>query len=116
MNARFLSGSVLALCVAMALPAGASPKKTTTTPATPTTTPATTAPAATTPAPAAAGAAVFPTAVSAKYASQKAGDARMHTCLDQYHANKATNANGGMKWIQSGGGYYSACSKKLKAG
>ena len=65
-------------------------------------------------APAAAGAPVFPTAVSAKYASQKAGDARMHTCLDQYHANKAANGNGGLKWIQKGGGYYSECSKKLK--
>ena len=59
--------------------------------------------------------AVFPTSVSAKYASQKAGDARMHTCLDQYHANKAANGNGGLKWIQKGGGYYSECSKKLKA-
>lgn len=74
-------------------------------------TPATTAPAA---APAAAGAPVFPSAVDAKYASQKAGDQRMHTCLDQYHANKATNGNGGLKWIQKGGGYYSECSKKLK--
>ena len=42
------------------------------------------------------------------------GKARMHTCLDQYNANKATNANGGMKWIQKGGGYYSECTKKLK--
>ena len=66
------------------------------------------------PAPAAAGSPVFPSAVSAKYASQKAGDARMHTCLDQYHANKAANGNGGLKWIQKGGGYYSECSKKLK--
>jgi hypothetical protein len=72
--------------------------------------------AATAPAsPAAAGAAVFPSAVSPKYATQKAGDARMHTCLDQYHANKAANGNGGLKWIQKGGGYYSECSKKLKA-
>ena len=38
----------------------------------------------------------------------------MHTCVDQYNANKATNANGGLKWIQKGGGYYSECSKKLK--
>ena len=30
----------------------------------------------------------------------------MHTCVDQYNANKATNGNGGLKWIQKGGGYY----------
>jgi hypothetical protein len=65
-------------------------------------------------APAAAGAAVFPTAVSPKYSSETAGKARMHTCVDQYNANKATNANGGLKWIQKGGGYYSECTKKLK--
>jgi hypothetical protein len=38
----------------------------------------------------------------------------MHTCLDQYHANKANNANGGLKWIVKGGGYYSECNKRLK--
>ena len=43
-----------------------------------------------------------------------AGKARRHTCLDQYKANKATNANGGLKWIMKGGGYYSECSKRLK--
>jgi len=67
------------------------------------------------PAPAAAaGDAVFPTAVSPKYASETEGKQRMHTCLDQYNANKATNANGGLKWIQKGGGYYSQCNAKLK--
>jgi len=59
-------------------------------------------------------AAVFPTAVSSKYAKESAGKARMHTCLDQYHANKATNANGGLKRIVKGGGYYSECNKRLK--
>ena len=49
-----------------------------------------------------------------KYSKETAGKARMHTCVDQYNANKATNGNGGMKWIQKGGGYYSECSKKLK--
>ena len=39
---------------------------------------------------------------------------RMETCLDQYRANKANNANGGLKWIQRGGGYYSECVKRLK--
>ncbi len=29
-------------------------------------------------------------------------------------ANKAGNANGGLKWIQKGGGYYSECNKHLK--
>ena len=66
------------------------------------------------PAPAATGGAVFPSAVSSKYSSDSAGKARMHTCLDQYNANKANNANGGLKWIQKGGGYYSECNKHLK--
>jgi hypothetical protein len=65
-------------------------------------------------APAASGPATFPTAVDPKYAKETAGKARMHTCVDQYNANKATNANGGLKWIQKGGGYYSECTKKLK--
>jgi hypothetical protein len=69
---------------------------------------------AATPAPAASGPATFPTAVDPKYAKETAGKARMHTCVDQYNANKATNANGGLKWIQKGGGYYSECTKKLK--
>jgi len=58
--------------------------------------------------------AVFPNAVSPKYSSESAGKSRMHTCLDQYNANKATNANGGLRWIQKGGGYYSECNKRLK--
>jgi hypothetical protein len=60
------------------------------------------------------GPAVFPNAVDAKYAKEKAAKQRMQTCLDQYNANKATNGNGGLKWIQKGGGYYSECNKKLK--
>ena len=60
------------------------------------------------------GPAVYPSAVDAKYSKETTGKARMHTCVDQYNANKATNANGGLKWIQKGGGYYSECSKKLK--
>ena len=68
------------------------------------------------PAPAAmpAGPAVFPSAVDTKYSKESAGKARMHTCVDQYNANKTANANGGLKWIQKGGGYYSECTKKLK--
>ncbi|WNV12302.1 hypothetical protein [Tardiphaga sp. 709] len=70
-------------------------------------------PAATTAA-APSGPATFPSAVDPKYAKETAGKARMHTCVDQYNANKAANANGGMKWIEKGGGYYSECTKKLK--
>ena len=58
--------------------------------------------------------AVFPTAVDGKYSSEKPGRARRKTCPDQYKANKSTNANGGLKWLQKGGGYYSQCVKKLK--
>src|SRR6266513_1836135 len=61
-----------------------------------------------------AGPAVFPNAVDPKYAKESEGKARMHTCVDQYNANKTSNANGGLKWIQKGGGYYSECTKKLK--
>ncbi len=63
---------------------------------------------------AAPGTAVFPSAISPAHASEKPGKARLKTCLDQYNANKATNANGGLKWIQKGGGYYSECTKRLK--
>ena len=70
------------------------------------------------PAPAAApmpvGNAMFPSTIDPKYAKESAGKARMHTCVDQYNANKTTNGNGGLKWIQKGGGYYSECNKKLK--
>ncbi|HYS86687.1 MAG TPA: hypothetical protein VEN78_17045 [Bradyrhizobium sp.] len=61
-----------------------------------------------------AGPAVYPSAVDPKYSKETAGKGRMHTCVDQYNANKTANANGGMKWIQKGGGYYSECNKKLK--
>jgi len=60
------------------------------------------------------GPAIFPTAVDPKYSKETTGKARMHTCVDQYNANKATNGNGGMKWIQKGGGYYSECNRRLK--
>jgi len=71
------------------------------------------APAKEEPAPAASNA-VFPTAIAPKYSKETAGKARMHTCLDQYNANKANNANGGLNWIQKGGGYYSECNKRIK--
>ncbi|UGX88005.1 MULTISPECIES: hypothetical protein [unclassified Phyllobacterium] len=69
-------------------------------------------PAATTAAPAGVG---FPKAVSAKYSTESAGKARMHTCLEQYYANKQNNTLGGLKWIQKGGGYYSLCNSRLKS-
>jgi hypothetical protein len=65
-------------------------------------------------APVATGNATFPRAVSPKYSGESAGKARRETCLDQYRANKATNGNGGLKWIEKGGGYYSECNKRLK--
>ncbi len=60
-------------------------------------------------------AAVFPKAVSRKYANESAGKARLNTCADQYNANKAANANGNLKWIEKGGGYWSQCNAKLKS-
>ena len=65
-------------------------------------------------APVASGPAVFPSAIASKYASETPGKGRMHTCVDQYNANKASGGNGGLKWIEKGGGYYSECNKKLK--
>ena len=61
-----------------------------------------------------AGPAVYPSAVDPKYSKETAGKGRMHTCVDQYNANKAGNGNGGLKWIEKGGGYYSQCNTKLK--
>ncbi|QOZ31267.1 hypothetical protein [Bradyrhizobium sp. CCBAU 53421] len=99
--------------------------------ATPAAAPAAPPPAAAAPAPAApkeakreaapaaapaapAGPAVFPNAIDPKYAKETEGKQRMHSCLDQYNANKTTGGNGGLKWIQKGGGYYSECNKRLK--
>jgi len=58
--------------------------------------------------------AVFPRAIAPKHASESPGKARMLTCLDQYRLNKASNANGGLKWVQKGGGFYSECNRRLK--
>jgi hypothetical protein len=59
--------------------------------------------------------AVFPTAISPKYESEKNLDkARTKTCADQFTANKATNANGGLVWIEKDGGYYAECIIRLK--
>ena len=59
--------------------------------------------------------AVFPTAISPKYDGEKDLDrARTKTCADQFTANKATNANGGLVWVAKDGGYYAECIMRLK--
>jgi hypothetical protein len=58
--------------------------------------------------------ATFPKGISPKYANEPPGKARLHTCLDQYRANKAANRNGSLRWIAKGGGYFSECNKRLK--
>jgi hypothetical protein len=58
--------------------------------------------------------AVFPSAIAPKYTGISPDKARTLTCADQFSANKATNANGGLKWIEMGGGYYSECVSRLK--
>jgi hypothetical protein len=59
--------------------------------------------------------AVFPTAISPKYGSEKDLDkARTKTCADQFTANKAANANGGLVWVEKDGGYYAECVIRLK--
>jgi hypothetical protein len=62
----------------------------------------------------ASAAAVFPSAIAPKHAKLPPAKGRLETCRDQYNANKGTNANGDLKWIQRGGGYYSECVKRLK--
>jgi hypothetical protein len=63
-------------------------------------------------APISVGNAVFPSTVDAKFSGQKAHLARLHTCSEQWQANKANKANGTMKWSQ----YYSECNKRLRGG
>jgi hypothetical protein len=57
---------------------------------------------------------VFPTAVAAKHASLRPSQARQKTCGEQFRANKADGANGGLRWLEKGGGYWSLCNAKLK--
>jgi hypothetical protein len=66
------------------------------------------------PSPAAVSDVVFPRAISPKYTGQSAAKARLHTCLDQYKANRTNNANGTLRWLEKGGGYYSECTKRMK--
>ena len=90
---------------APAAPAAPPPAATAKKEATPTAAPA---------APAPDGNVVFPNAVDPNYAKETPGKQRFKTCDDQYNANKATGGNGGLKWVQKGGGYYSECNKHLK--
>jgi hypothetical protein len=57
---------------------------------------------------------IFPATVSPNYSSEDPGKARMLTCRDQYAANKSTNSNGSLLWVQEGGGYYAECNRRLK--
>jgi hypothetical protein len=57
---------------------------------------------------------VFPTMIAPKYAGEKPDKARKLTCGDQFTANKTTNGNGGLKWIEKSGGYYSECVARLQ--
>ena len=57
----------------------------------------------------------FPKAISQKFATETPAKGRMHTCLEQYYANKDANTLGGLKWIQKGGGFYSLCNARLKS-
>jgi hypothetical protein len=63
-----------------------------------------------TPPPAASGPAVLPNGVDAKFSSQKPYLQRLHTCSEQWQANKASGGNGGLKWPQ----FWSECDKRLK--
>lgn len=61
--------------------------------------------------------AVFPTVIAPKYSGEKDLDkALTKTCADQFTANKASNANGGLKWVEKDGGYYAECINRLKDG
>ncbi len=55
-------------------------------------------------------AAVFPSEISPAHAGEKPDTARLKTCSDQYHANAATNSNGGLKRNV----YVIECKKRLK--
>ncbi|MCO5064726.1 MAG: hypothetical protein M9924_09930 [Rhizobiaceae bacterium] len=57
----------------------------------------------------------FPEKIDAKFSSETPAKQRMKTCLDAYHANKAANTLGDLRWVQKGGGYFSLCTARLKA-
>lgn len=53
---------------------------------------------------------IFPSGISPAYAREKPAAALLKTCSDQFRANAAANANGGLKWQA----YLKACKKRLK--
>ncbi len=57
---------------------------------------------------------VFPQDVAARHASERPALGRQRTCADQFKTNKSLDANGGLKWIEKGGGYWSLCNAHLK--
>lgn len=57
---------------------------------------------------------VFPQDVALRHASERPALGRQRTCADQFKANKSADANGGLKWIEKGGGYWSRCNAHLK--
>lgn len=57
----------------------------------------------------------FPKAIDKKYSSETPGKARLHTCVDAYHAAKDAGSLGDLKWIQKGGGYWSLCNTSIKS-
>jgi hypothetical protein len=57
---------------------------------------------------------VFPVDIAPRHASERPALARQRTCADQFKANKASDANGGLRWIEKGGGYWSRCNAHLK--
>lgn len=62
----------------------------------------------------AAAAPVFPEEVSSKHSGERPALARQRTCAEQFKVNKASGANGGLRWIEQGGGYWSRCNAHLK--
>jgi len=58
----------------------------------------------------------FPKVVDKKYATETPARQRLHTCVDNYRANKEAGTLEDLKWIQKGGGYWSLCNTALKAG
>ena len=58
----------------------------------------------------------FPRTVARKFASETPAKQRMRTCLESYYDNKDNGTLNGLRWIQKGGGSYSLCNQRLKAG
>ncbi len=59
---------------------------------------------------------VFPTSIASKFAGETPFKQRLHTCSQQYQANKANGGNGNLRWVQKGGGYWPQCNARLKKG